>query len=109
MVKKHDVGKYELEAVDTVISIALSDYRKLIEDRLELKRLLANRKQLEVPARSTIARNPEVGLFLLGKLGLEPMSEILRKCRREFGSGRTPSKSAAYRFWKSLRNGREGN
>lgn len=86
-----------------VVTIPLCDY----EDLLSAKRLLAETcidvTQFVEPKRSLISRHPEVASFLTQKFGKLPMAEILRQCRRRFGKHATPSKSAAYSYWQSLR------
>lgn len=60
----------------------------------------------DVPSRSPFQNDPEVISFLAGKFGHVPMIELLEQCSSKFGWRRTPSASAAYRYWQKLRSER---
>lgn len=91
-----------IEGVD-VVTIPLKDYAALLACRRELAEKTLNLNCLHQGHRSVIERNPEVAVFLMQRLGLQPMPVILKACRKEFGRQRTPSRSAAYRFWMKVR------
>lgn len=90
-----------------VVTIPLKDYAALLASQRELAERSLSLNSLQQSRRSVIERNPEVAMFLIQRLGLEPMPAILKACRKEFGRHRTPSRSAAYRYWMKIREERE--
>lgn len=86
-----------------VVTIPLSDYATLLDYQRRFAERSISHNQFEQPSLSHIERNPEVALFLIHRLGLEPVKNIMRKCRRKFGAARTPSRSAVYRYREKLR------
>ncbi|MBX8801580.1 hypothetical protein HBA92_12520 [Ochrobactrum sp. MR28] len=58
-------------------------------------------------SRSPIARNPDLAAFILACSMTMTGHEIHRACAREFGKRKAPSKSAIYRFLKTLQEGCE--
>ena len=86
-----------------VVMIPLADYAALLECRKELQESRLTIQQFITGRRSVIDRNPEVAIFLAKNFGLVPMKDLLRDCRRQFGRNRTPSQSAAYRYWAAVR------
>lgn len=87
-----------------VVTIPLADYAALLACKARLAELDANLLQLSAPRKGIIDRNPEVAVFLATRFGTLPVSVVLKQCRRTFGAARTPSRSAAYRYWQRIRN-----
>lgn len=52
---------------------------------------------------SKIELDQEVKTFIDDRLGRLTMEELLAACRERFGSDRTPSRTALYRYWQRLR------
>jgi len=86
-----------------VVTIPLSD-SDLIEKRSRLEKL-GKTERYPVPPRSPIEVDAEVKAFLMERLGKVDVMDIISECKQHFGSKRTPSRTAAYAFWKRLRNG----
>jgi len=85
-----------------VVTIPLTDYADLLEKRARLVKL-GKADRYPVPPRSPIEVDTQVKAFFLEHLGKKRMPDLLQECRRNFGASRTPSKTAAYRFWQRLR------
>ncbi|KAB2773253.1 hypothetical protein F9L00_24805 [Brucella anthropi] len=95
--------KLELAGSDFVL-IPLNDYVELLNKQRQLAEHQADRMiVLGRAGRSVIERNPEVAYFFMQNLGQLPMTALLKKCRRRFGNTKTPSLSAAYRYWDKVR------
>lgn len=62
-----------------------------------------DRQRLFCVSRSPIARDAEVAEFLSSRFGSKTVDEILTECAQRFGDKRTPSASAAHRYWQRLR------
>ncbi|WP_139812537.1 hypothetical protein [Ensifer aridi] len=86
-----------------VVTIPLEHYAELLDCKRMLSERAISHDQLLSPRRSRIERNPEVAVYLAQNFGLLPMGELLRKCRRRFGTPRTPSIAAAYRYWQKIK------
>jgi hypothetical protein len=95
--------RHSIVAGVPLVTIPLSDYASLLDCKRQLAERAISHDQVMSPARSVIERNPEVAVFLAQNFGLKSMETILRLCRRQFGKDRTPSRSAAYRYWERLR------
>lgn len=86
-----------------VVTIPLADYAALLDCRRKLLETELSIEQFVTGRRSVVDRNPEVAVYLAQNFGLVSMKELLRECRRKFGGSRTPSQSAAYRYWATVR------
>ncbi len=86
-----------------VVTIPLTDYAALLDCRRKLQETELTVEQFLSGRKSVIDRNPEVAVYLAQNFGLMPMKDLLRVCRRKFGRQCTPSRSAAYRYWKTVR------
>lgn len=98
-----DTPKLDVISGVKVVTIPLRHYAELLESKRKLAERAVSEKQVMLPYRSKIERNPEVAVFLVEKFGLMPVKDALRLCRREFGKAATPSLSAAYRYWDRVR------
>lgn len=86
-----------------VVTIPADDYARLLDESRQLAEWHVNHNQLIRPSRSTISRDPEVAIFLANGFGLKPVASLLKECKKTFGTARTPSLKAAYRYWESIR------
>lgn len=96
VIRKETISGVEL------VTIPVSHYAELLDYRRRFEEREISHNQFERPSRSRLDRNPEVAVFLIQRLGLEPIKDILRNCRRTFGAARTPSRTAIYRYWQKL-------
>lgn len=99
-------GNFPLTAVIfgvEVVTIPAVHYAELLRCQTLLAERNINHKQFSKPVRSPIERDSEVAIFFAMRLGTSPVSAIIESCRREFGSKRTPSKSAVHRYWERVR------
>ncbi|CAI9400698.1 hypothetical protein ANOBCDAF_00541 [Pleomorphomonas sp. T1.2MG-36] len=85
-----------------VVTIPLADYASLLENSAKLSKL-GKAERFPVPPRSPIEIDSEVKAFFVERLGKLNMIDLLRDCSSRFGASRTPSRTAAYRFWQRLR------
>ncbi len=86
------------------VLVPVADYVCLLHIRRQLEGLHADRNIILGRAgKSLLDRNPDVAHFFIQNLGRYSVAILLKKCRRKFGSARTPSRSAAYRFWDKLK------
>ena len=85
-----------------VVTIPISEYADLLEKKARLVRL-DKADRYAVPSRSPIEKDKTVRDFFMERLGKVAMVQIISDCKEHFGKARTPSKSAAYAFWKRLR------
>lgn len=95
------------------IHFVLADVPAVIISEAEFERLRAAAVGLPVTAgegigfrrvsASPIARDAEVAAFLGERFGSAPLDDLLTACADRFGADRTPSRSAAHRFWVRLR------
>lgn len=85
-----------------VVTIPLADYADLL-DRKERLAKLGKGEHYSLPPRSPIEADADVKAFFMERLGKANVYDLLRDCRARFGTARTPSKSATYRFWQRLR------
>lgn len=53
---------------------------------------------------SRLERDTEVRDFVEDRLGRHSIVSIVTECRRRFGAGRAPSRSAVHRHWQRLRD-----
>ena len=97
-----EVERITVSGVDLVM-IPAAEYAALLEAKARLSEISFNHQQLSTPRKGVIDRNPEVAVFLAQRFGLRPMGALLRECKRTYGAKRTPSRSAAYRYWERLR------
>jgi len=88
-----------------VVTIPLSDYREMLDARHRLAELRVRDDPRFRVAHSPIDRDSEIATFLAEQFGRVPVVQALDECRARFGSVRTPSRSAAYRFWTRMRRG----
>ena len=86
-----------------VVTIPVTHYAELLAVQSRYAHQLLNHRQLSTPRRGVIDRNPEVAIFLAQSFGLKSVKTILRECKRQFGRDRTPSQTAAYKYWLKLR------
>lgn len=86
-----------------VVTIPLADYAALLDCKRELQETELTIQQFVTGRKSVIDRNPEVAVYLAQNFGLVPMKDLLQACSRRFGRARTPSQSAAYRYWATVR------
>jgi hypothetical protein len=86
-----------------VVTIPLSDYRDLLDCRRQLAELRVRADPKMRTARSPLDCDPELAAFLAERFGRMPVDRALDQCRARFGQARTPSRSAAFRFWDRLR------
>lgn len=86
-----------------VVTIPLDDYRALLmcHDRLAAVRRQA--VPFAASSRSPIETDPVISTFFIERFGTMRMEKIVDECRRSFGKKRTPSRTAAYAYWKRLR------
>jgi hypothetical protein len=94
--------------VPTVVTIPAADYAELLDCRRRLAEVEARQRTFERPSRSPISRDPEVAAFLAERFGRLLIRDILAACAANFGKARTPSRSAAHRYWSRLRRARPG-
>ncbi len=97
-----------------VVTIPLKDYTELLEAKARIDIIDARARRYSVPPRSPIQVDAEIANFFKERFGTERMEDIIRKCAGQFGVARTPSRTAAYAYWKRLREGgldrsRDGN
>ena len=85
------------------VLVPLAEYRDLLKAKAQLNMADGSRQILFKATRSTVERDPEVMDFFMRKLGTEPVEKLVKESVRLFGKMRSPSKSAAYRFWAQLR------
>ena len=97
-----DIPSGEISGVE-VVTIPLADYAGLLDCKRRLQETELTIEQFVAGRKSIIDRNPEVAVYLVQNFGLVPMNDILRACKRKFSRSRTPSKSAAYRYWATVR------
>lgn len=86
-----------------VVTIPLDDYRALLMCH---DRLAAVRRQaipFGASSRSPIETDSVISTFFIERFGTMRMEKIVDECRRSFGKKRTPSRTAAYAYWKRLR------
>lgn len=86
-----------------VVTIPLADYADLIDKKAKLAKI-AKAERYPVSERSPIEVDHEVKAFFMERFGKVKVFDILRECQSTFGKTRTPSRTAAYRFWKRLRD-----
>lgn len=86
-----------------VVTIPLSDYADLLACKRDLAIRIINHANFHKSPRSMIERNPEVAVFIAQRLGIDPVSEIVKACRRKFGKAHTPSPQSVYRYWMKIR------
>jgi hypothetical protein len=86
------------------VTILLADYTALLDCRRRLAEHEARLRVFNDVSRSPIVRDLEVAAYLASRFGLAPVNLILQECCALFGVKRTPSKSAAYRYWVRLRS-----
>lgn len=96
-VKRTSISGVEL------VTLPLFHYKDLLEAQRRLEEIQASAIQLHTPQRGLLNRNPEVAVYLAQNFGLVPIPTLLRRCKRLFGAARTPSASAAYRYWERIR------
>lgn len=88
-----------------VVTIPFKDYSALLEAKARIDVIDARERHYPVPPRSPIEFDAEIAAFFKERFGNDRMEDILRQCASRFGEARTPSRTAAYAFWKRLRNG----
>ena len=86
-----------------VVTIPLADYTDLIDKKVKLVKI-GKAERYPVPPRSPIEVDAEVKAFFMKRLGKAKVFDLLRECQGTFGKARTPSRTAAYAFWKRLRD-----
>lgn len=89
-----------------VVTIPRSEYAALLEAKRRIDIIDARERRYPVPPRSPIQADAEIADFFKERFGKDRMEDIVRECARRFGKDRTPSRTAAYAFWKRLREGR---
>jgi hypothetical protein len=65
---------------------------------------LGKAERYSVPPHSPIEVDAEVKAFFMERFGKIKMFDLLGECKAKFGKARTPSRTAAYAFWKRLRD-----
>ncbi len=73
-----------------VVTIPAEHYAELLDCKRRLGETTLSNNIFLHPCRSRIERDAEVANFLAHRVGLAPLSEVLRQCKREFGKQRTP-------------------
>lgn len=88
-----------------VVTIPLTEYAALLECRRREKPCAAPAaaRRYDVPPRSPLERDAEIAAFFSERFGAMDVLDIIAECRNRFGAKRTPSRTAAYYFWKRLR------
>lgn len=86
-----------------VVTIPLDDYRALLMSRDRLALIRAPAIPFDLPSRSPIETDPVISTFFMERFGRMRMEVIVHECRRAYGKDRTPSRTAAYAYWKRLR------
>ncbi|MCL8381766.1 hypothetical protein [Xanthobacter aminoxidans] len=89
-----------------VVTIPITDYAALLECQRREAHDSPAPAVPAVPSRSPVERDMEVTTFLAESFGRGRLVEALEACRIQFGSNRTPSRTAAYAYWKRLRSRR---
>ena len=100
--KKTSVKRWAIEGVE-LVTIPLADYLSLIACKKRMLEVESASLQLVSSSKGRIDQNPEVAIYLAQNFGMVPMVRLLKQCQKTFGKDRTPSKSAAYRYWSQLR------
>ncbi len=94
--------KRRLAGVD-LVTIPADHYAALLECRRLLEERKIDHNAFSTVRTSQIERDPEIATFIAMRLGRLPIEVILKQCRRQFGKGLVPSRSATYRYWQKLR------
>lgn len=89
-----------------VVTIPLAEYSALLEAKKRIDVIDTRERRYPVPPRSPIQVDAEVATFFRERFGKERMEAIITDCASRFGKRRTPSRTAAYAYWKRLREGR---
>lgn len=89
-----------------VVTIPLRDYAELLECRRRDQTRAPTKppRRWDVPPRSPLERDAEVATFFSERFGTMDVLDIVEECRNRFGVERTPSRTAAYYFWRRLRD-----
>lgn len=88
-----------------VVTIPSAEYAALLEAKKRIDAIDARERRYPVPPRSPIQVDAEVAAFFRERFGKMRMEAIITDCASLFGKRRTPSRTAAYAFWKRLREG----
>lgn len=89
-----------------VVTIPSVEYAALLEAKRRIDIIDARERRYPVPPRSPIQADAEIAVFFKERFGTDRMENIVSECARQFGKARTPSRTAAYAYWKRLREGR---
>lgn len=85
---------------EPTISVPLSKYRELMDFK---RRAVEMRTPSRFP-KSPIEQDPEIAVYLCEQFGKRRVVTILEDCAKVYGWKRTPSISAAYRYWRRIRD-----
>lgn len=86
------------------VTIPRSDYSELLAAKKRIDIIDARARRYPVPPRTPIQADAEIADFFKTRFGTDRMENIVRECARRFGAARTPSRTAAYAYWKRLRD-----
>ncbi|BBF92903.1 hypothetical protein [Blastochloris tepida] len=86
-----------------VVTIPAAEYAELLACWEQLARLRLFQEAFQPRSKASIDQDPEVAAFIASRLGKVFLREVLAECRERFGVSRTPSRSAAQRYWLRLR------
>jgi hypothetical protein len=86
-----------------LVTIPATLYAELLDCQRKLAELGVRQRAFEKASKSPIERDTEVAVFLAERFGRTTVKNILADCRERFGADRTPSHSAADRYWHRLR------
>jgi hypothetical protein len=86
-----------------VVVIPLTEYAELLRCQRELREQSVRDRVFNRLSQSSIERDATIATFLATRFGISPVRAILADCRAAYGPSRTPTKSAAYRYWARLR------
>lgn len=89
-----------------VVTIPQAEYAALLEAKMRIDVIDARERRYPVPPRSPIQADAEISAFFRERFGETRMEVTLAECARLYGADRTPSRTAAYAYWKRLREGR---
>ncbi len=89
-----------------VVTIPQAEYAALLAAKKRMDAIDARERRYPIPPRSPVQADIEIAEFFRERFGKMRMEDILMDCTRRFGTARTPSRTAAYDYWKRLREGR---
>ena len=88
---------------DAKVTIPEAEYRELLGFKQASK---GPQTVADPPLRGRLENDAEVAAFLTERFGRMHMDRIMEECRATFGAARSPSRTAAYRYWQKLRDKR---